>query len=140
MKTLLIVPSFAVLTMFAAAARAADLTVTITDIREAQGSLMVTVVNSDAAWNNQAKPVAVQKVAAAQGEMTLHFKDLPAGTYAVTVLHDENENKQLDTNFLGIPSEGYGFSNNPNVMRKAHYDEARFDVGAEAASITIRLR
>jgi uncharacterized protein (DUF2141 family) len=43
-------------------------------------------------------------------------------------------------NFLGIPTEGYGFSNNPNVMRKAHFEEALFDVGAEAASITIRLR
>ena len=40
-------------------------------------------------------------------------------------MHDENDNNQLDTNFLGIPSEGYGFSNNPNVMRRAHFDEAR---------------
>ena len=101
---------------------------------------MVALVNSDAAWNNQEKPVAAQKVAAAQGEVKLQFKDLAPGTYAVQVMHDENENNQLDTNFLGIPTEGYGFSNNPNVMRKAHYDEARFDVGADAANITIRLR
>ena len=72
--------------------------------------------------------------------MKLQFKDLPPGTYAVQVMHDENENNKLDTNFLGIPTEGYGFSNNPNVMRKAHFDEARFDVGADAATITIRLR
>ena len=64
--------------LFAAAVHAGELTVTITDIREAQGSLMVAVVNSDAAWNNQAKPVAAQKVAAAKGEMTLKFTDLPA--------------------------------------------------------------
>ena len=62
-----------------------------------------------------------------------------AGNYAVQVMHDENDNNKLDTNFLGIPSEGYGFSNNPNVMRRAHFDEARFEVGADAA-ITIRLR
>ena len=101
---------------------------------------MVAVVNSDAAWKNEAKPVEMRKVAAGQGEVKLQFKDLPPGNYAVQVMHDENENGQLDTNFLGIPVEGYGFSNNPNVMRKAHYDEARFDVGAEPASVTIRLR
>ena len=119
---------------------AGELTVTITDIREAKGSLMVAVVNSDAAWNNQAKPVAAQKVAAAKGESDAEVPDLPAGNYAVQVMHDENGNDKLDTNFLGIPTEGYGFSNNPNVMRRAHFDEARFEVGADSTAITIRLR
>jgi uncharacterized protein (DUF2141 family) len=140
MKTLLMMPSFAVLSLFAVAVHAGELAVTITDIREAQGSLMVAVVNSDAAWNNQAKPVAAQKVAATKGEMTLKFADLPPGKYAVQVMHDENGNNELDANFLGIPSEGYGFSNNPNVMRRAHFDEAVFEIGAETKAITIRLR
>ena len=141
MKTLLLtMPSVIAFGLFMAAAHAGDLTVTISDIREAKGSLMVSVVNSDAAWNNEAAPVAVKKVPAAQGKVKLQFKDLAPGTYAVQVMHDENENQKLDSNFLGILIEGYGFSNNPNVMRKAHYDEARFEVGADAASITIRLR
>ena len=138
MKMFLTMPSMIAFTLLAAA-HAGELTVTITDIREAKGTLMVSVVNSDAAWNNQAKPVAAQKVAAAQGQVSLQFKDLPAGTYAVQVMHDENGNNTLDTNFLGIPSEGYGFSNNPNVMRRANYDEARFELDKSAA-ITIRLR
>jgi len=140
MKLMLMVPSFAALSFFAAAIHAGELTVTITDIREAQGSLMVAVVNSDAGWNNQEKPVASRKIAAAKGEMTFKFADLPAGQYAVQVMHDENDNGQPYTNFLGIPSEGYGFSNNPNVMRRAHFDEARFEVGSDDKTITIRLR
>ena len=140
MKFLQIAPGFAALTLLTATVNAGELTVTITDIRESQGSLMVSLVNSDAGWNNQAKPVAAQKVAATKGEMTLRFGDLPAGQYAVQVMHDQNDNGKLDANFLGIPSEGYGFSNNPNVMRKAHYDEARFDVAAEPKTVTIRLR
>jgi uncharacterized protein (DUF2141 family) len=139
MKNILTLPTLAAMLGIAVAAHAGELTVTVTDIRDAKGSLMALLVNSDAAWNNQAKPIAAQKVAAAQGEMTLHFKDLPAGTYAVQVMHDENDNQQLDMNFLGIPSEGYGFSNNPNVMRRAKFDEARFDF-ADNAAITIRLR
>jgi len=140
MKIVLMFPSFAVLTLMAATVNAGELSVTITDIREAQGSIMVAVVNSDAAWNSQAKPVAAQKVEAAKGELTLKFADLPPGQYAVQVMHDENDNEKLDTNFIGIPSEGYGFSNNPSVMRRARFDEARFEVGLENKAITIRLR
>jgi uncharacterized protein (DUF2141 family) len=137
---LLTIPSMFAVGILMTVAHAGDLTVTVSDIREAKGSLMVAVVNSDAAWKSEAAPVAVQKIPAAQGEVKLHFKDLAPGTYAVQVMHDENGNGQIDTNFLGIPVEGYGFSNNPNVMRKAHYDEARFEVGVDPASITIRLR
>jgi uncharacterized protein (DUF2141 family) len=39
------------------------------------------------------------------------FEDIPPGTYALAVFHDENMNGKLDTNWLGIPKEGYGFSN-----------------------------
>lgn len=42
---------------------------------------------------------------------TLIFKDLPRGSYAVRYFHDENGNDELDTNILGIPKEGFGFSN-----------------------------
>jgi uncharacterized protein (DUF2141 family) len=120
-------------------ARAGELTVTISDIRNAKGSIMVSVVSTDAAWNNQEKPVAARKIAAAEKEVVLKF-DLPAGDYAVQVMHDENENGQLDTNFMGMPIEGYGFSNNPQVMRRAHFDEAKFALGATAAAIIVRLR
>ena len=40
------------------------------------------------------------------------FNDIPPGTYAIAVFHDENANGKLDKNFLGIPCEGYGASNN----------------------------
>jgi uncharacterized protein (DUF2141 family) len=83
--------------------------------------------------------VAAQKIAASGKEVVLKF-DLPAGEYAVQVLHDENDNGKLDTNFMGMPTEGYGFSNNPQVMRRAHFDEAKFPLGEAAASIVVRLR
>jgi 4,4'-diapolycopenoate synthase len=44
---------------------------------------------------------------------TLTIKDLPAGNYALIVYEDLNKNKKLDKNFLGIPSEPVGASNNP---------------------------
>ncbi|TVQ67504.1 MAG: DUF2141 domain-containing protein [Balneolaceae bacterium] len=45
--------------------------------------------------------------------VTVRFDSLAPGPRAVRLFHDENSNDTLDTNFFGIPSEGYGFSNNP---------------------------
>jgi len=45
--------------------------------------------------------------------VTLRFDSLSPGPRAVRLFHDENSNGKLDTNFFGIPTEGYGFSNNP---------------------------
>ncbi|MND09814.1 hypothetical protein D3C83_334330 [compost metagenome] len=55
-------------------------------------------------------------------------------------MHDENDNGSLDANVLGMPTEGYGFSQNPRVMRKATFEEARFELGAEGGEIVIELR
>ena len=128
----------------AAFANAGELTVTITDIRATKGSLLVSVVNTEAGWNNQEKPVAVDKVTVADsakpGEPVVFKFNLPAGSYAVQVMHDENDNGNLDTNFMGIPLEGYGFSNNPQVMRRAFFSEAKFDVTGAPTAIVVRLR
>ncbi|OIQ84442.1 hypothetical protein GALL_337520 [mine drainage metagenome] len=44
------------------------------------------------------------------------FEDIAPGTYALAVVHDENMNGKLDTNWLGVPTEGYGFSNDAIVL------------------------
>ncbi|HLW69163.1 MAG TPA: DUF2141 domain-containing protein [Candidatus Binataceae bacterium] len=46
------------------------------------------------------------------GVAVFNFANVPAGTYAATVLHDENENGKMDFNWIGMPTKGYGFSNN----------------------------
>ena len=61
--------------------------------------------------------------------MAVTFEDLPYGTYAITILHDENGNLKVDANFLGIPKEGYGFSNNArNLFRAPKFEEAKFEL------------
>jgi uncharacterized protein (DUF2141 family) len=141
MKTALIVTALiAAPALFTRPVAAADLTVTITDIRATQGQVMVALLDSEAAWNGTAKPVAGQAVAASGNELKLTFANLPAGHYAVRVMHDENGNGKLDTNAFGMPTEGYGFSNNPNVMRRPNFDEVRFVIGETAANVVVRLR
>jgi hypothetical protein len=44
------------------------------------------------------------------------FEDIAPGTYALVISHDENTNGKLDTNWLGVPTEGYGFSNDATAL------------------------
>jgi uncharacterized protein (DUF2141 family) len=134
------IPFLAIASLAAGAASAADLTVTISDIRAPKGSIGVALFNSEGAWQEQAQPLAGQRIAATGDKVSVRFTGLPPGTYAVQVMHDENDNGKLDTNLLGIPSEGFGFSGNSTAMRRAHFDEARFTVGSEDTTIVIHLR
>ncbi|SHF56455.1 Uncharacterized conserved protein, DUF2141 family [Salegentibacter echinorum] len=62
------------------------------------------------------------------------FKDVPAGTYAISSYHDKNGNKRLDFDENGIPTEDYGVSNNAmNLYGPPIWDEAKFkfDGGAK---------
>ena len=98
------------------------------------------VVDSQQAWDGRAAPVQVDG-APAQGETAkFTFKDLKPGRYAVMVTHDENGNGKLDMNVMGMPLEGYGFSNNPAVMRKPTWQEAGFEVTGSDAAIDVALR
>ncbi|NRD19680.1 DUF2141 domain-containing protein [Winogradskyella eckloniae] len=60
------------------------------------------------------------------------FKDIPEGTYAVSIFHDENDNGKMDTNFFGIPTEDYGCSNNATgFMGPPKWDDAKFQLSTD---------
>ena len=62
------------------------------------------------------------------------------GVYAVSVFHDENMNQKLDKNFVGVPNEGYGASNNPKKkMGPPNFDEAKFQLSGTEQSVEIKL-
>jgi uncharacterized protein (DUF2141 family) len=66
--------------------------------------------------------------------------NLPAGVYAVSVFHDENMNQKLDKNFVGIPKEGYGASNNPRKkMGPPTFEETKIQVSGAEQSLQIKL-
>ncbi len=68
------------------------------------------------------------------------FKDLEKGEYAVSVFHDENDNKKMDTNFFGIPKEAYGSSNGARgFMGPPKYKKAKFNL-EENKTIKISIR
>ena len=122
-------------------AHAADLNVTFTDIEEAKGELLVAVFASADAWDND-KPLEASAHIPVTGTTVQHiFKNLKPGTYAVSVIRDANGNQKLDTNFIGMPTEQYGYSQNPPLkMRKAAFEETRFELNDSIEAITIKLR
>ncbi len=71
---------------------------------------------------------------------TAVFKDLPQGTYAVSVLHDENLIGKMEFDAQGIPLTGYGFSNNPvSSQGPPSPDQAKFTVNQAETTIEIKL-
>jgi len=67
------------------------------------------------------------------------FEDLPNGEYAISAFHDENDNKKLDTNFIGIPKEPIGISNDAKgFMGPPKYKDAKF-VFTNKKEITITI-
>jgi uncharacterized protein (DUF2141 family) len=70
------------------------------------------------------------------------FSNVEPGTYAIAVVHDENGNGKLDKNFVGVPSEGYGVSNNKTYALSApKWDESTFKLGAtESKALQVKLR
>jgi uncharacterized protein (DUF2141 family) len=76
------------------------------------------------------------------GQASAVFEDVPAGSFAVSVFHDENGNGELDSVALGIPSEAYGFSGDArNMFGPPSFEKARMELAAgETKQITIRVK
>ncbi len=118
---------------------AAELSVELKGVRASTGLLKLAVVDARG-WDGQAPPLQASATPPQGASASFSFKDLAPGRYAAMVSHDENGNGKLDRNLIGMPIEGYGFSNNPRVMRKPTFEEASFELGEADLAITIELR
>lgn len=94
------------------------LTVTISNIQSNTGELYVGLFNDADKFPEKDKTYKYVIVQAMKGTVSVSF-DVSDGSYAVSVFHDANENGLLDTNFLGAPTEYYGFSNNARSLFSA---------------------
>lgn len=101
--------------------------VTLSNIKVTTGAIRLALYGAEADFMK--KPLASKELAVTANEMKVVFENLPPGEYAVTCYHDVNDNKQLDSNFMGVPKEPYGFSNNARGrFGPPAYDNARFRV------------
>ena len=89
-----------------------DLKLTITNIQHMEGNLVIGVYNSGGRFLEAGQAFRTISVDVNNGTEVVVVENLPLGTYAVSMYHDKNSNGKCDRNFLGIPKEPYGFSNN----------------------------
>jgi uncharacterized protein (DUF2141 family) len=99
----------------ATAADNASLDVTVTGLRNKKGSISVCLTANSKAFPDCTKDSkALKRTVKANAGGVISFTDVAPGTYALSLIHDENGNGKLDTS-LAIPSEGFGFSRNPKI-------------------------
>jgi uncharacterized protein (DUF2141 family) len=112
----------------------------VTGFRNNKGKAGGTVFASPDGWPEQNSKSLVHGPFPIANEQATEEFHLPAGKYAVGVIHDENMNHKLDRNFLGIPKEGFGFANNPKVMLSApSFEAAAIQVSCPVTDIQIHL-
>ena len=95
----------------ATVAQAGELTITVENIVGDDGQMRVALYREGAKFLESGQAEAATFRVASPGTMSFIFPDLAAGRYGVAVFHDANANGELDSNLLGIPTEGVAFSN-----------------------------
>jgi uncharacterized protein (DUF2141 family) len=135
----------AVLAVFAgsflsAAAGAAELEVEVTGVRSTKGMVRLALYNDPGKFPKRSGSIAGGDVAAAKGSVVYVFRNLPPGRYAVAIYHDANANRRFDTNALGLPREGFGFSNDARpVLSAPGFDAAVVILKAPRTRIKISV-
>ena len=115
--------------------------VEITGLRSNAGQVLCALYSSaDGFPTKPDKAVAKAKSAIADRTASCEFAGVAAGTYAVSVVHDENSNGKLDRNFIGMPKEGVGASNNAKGhMGPPKFDAAKFQFAGARLELKIAI-
>lgn len=120
------------------------LVVHVSGFRNAKGVAGATLFNKADGWpedNDKSFKHGPFPIDPATRTATVTFADLAPGAYAFAVIHDENENKKLDRNLIGIPKEGFGFANNPHVALSApSFKDASVNVQCPVTEINVALQ
>jgi uncharacterized protein (DUF2141 family) len=117
--------------------------VQILNIRNSTGTVDCALFESPEGFPTEVLRSAtnVMVIKVRQTQAWCDFEDIPPGRYALAVVHDENMNGKLDTNAFGIPTEGYGFSNDvTGVFGAPAFPAASFAYDGRPLALTIRLR
>ncbi|MEL7021248.1 MAG: DUF2141 domain-containing protein [Bacteroidota bacterium] len=116
-----------------------DLVLSIQNLKYAKGAIVVGFYAPEDEFLGKTT-WSIRRAYQVEGkEQEFVIQDIPKGEYSIAILHDLNDNADMDFNWIGIPKEGYGFSNNPRkLFRKPTYEETKIDLQEDLA-LTVRL-
>ncbi len=106
-----------------------DLTIEISGMDTDKGKVFIALYNSKENFLKSSKDNKGTSAIVKNKKAVAYFKGLKKGEYAISLFHDENDNKKMDTKIFGIPKEPYGFSNNATgFMGPPKYKDAKFSL------------
>ncbi len=114
-----------------------NLTVEFSGMKSDKGSLFVALYNTEVDFLKKGYKGEIAEIK--NKKTVVVFKNLPKGVYAISAFHDVNDNKKMDTNFIGIPKEPIGMSNDAKgFMGPPKYNDSKFNVDSDK-TISIKV-
>ena len=115
-----------------------DIIVNVTNLSSNDGKVFIAVFDSESKFLKKGMLSKSTKIEKQSCSVT--FKDVLKGIYAISIYHDENNNGVMDKNFMGIPKEDYGCSNNAKgFMGPPKWDDAKFELNNNTLTHNIKL-
>lgn len=122
------------------AAPLGDVDITVDQLRSSKGLLQLCLTAQERSFPDCNDDPAARKLTVRAKDGVARFANLPAGEYAVAIVHDENGNNKLDT-FAGIPKEGIGFSRNPSFsFGPPSFDRVLFVAQGAGTSQRVKIK
>jgi uncharacterized protein (DUF2141 family) len=120
----------------------ATLVVKMRKFRNDEGQALVALFDSADGYPTKSGKARAARIASISNKKAVaRFPGLKPGEYAVAVIHDENKNGKLDTNWIGIPKEGLGASNNAKGrMGPPKFKDAKLRVQSGTLTIGIDIQ
>ena len=116
-----------------------DLTVKITNLESTKGAVEIGLYDKGDHFPSPGKQWKMARPTVNGNTVTYHFRDLPAGDYAIATYHDENGDAKCNKNMFGVPTEAYAFSNDIRPFLSApDFSTCRFWV-TENKTLTIKM-
>ncbi|MCS7005381.1 MAG: DUF2141 domain-containing protein [Cytophagales bacterium] len=117
------------------------LSIYIPNLSSARGYLRLIVFNSPNGFpSDYQKAVFAESYAVKSSSILIELPELPEDNYAIAIFHDENSNNRFDLNLIGVPKEGYGFSNNAKaILGPPSFQDAKIFLNSNV-KITMELK
>jgi uncharacterized protein (DUF2141 family) len=116
-----------------------NLAIKIPNLKNTEGNIEIGIYNKKENFPKEEKQYKLVKFKANNSSGIYTINNLPKGEYAIAIFHDKNTDGICNTNFMGIPNEGYGFSNNIRPLFSApSFNECKINLKTDL-SITIKL-
>ena len=119
-----------------------SLEISVSDIRAPIGNITITIYPGIKNRFLKKRGKISRLRVKAMSPVTIACMPVPSsGTYAVVLYHDENEDGEFNLSMIGVPQEGYGFSNNATgFLGPPSYDAVKFNAGEGITHLDISVR